>query len=851
MTFKKSAVGEADPELQRMLQEAIGSDFVIERELGRGGMAIVYLAQDVHIGRKVAVKVLPPALTHGHGTGFIDRFKREARTAGTLEHPHIIPIHRVSTEGNLFWYVMKYIDGEGLDSVLRREGPLSVRKTTDILAPVADALDYAHRRAVIHRDIKPGNLLLDSDGKVTITDFGIAKAFLGDTLTISGSILGTPYYMSPEQCAGKALTGSADQYSLAVMAYQMLTGNLPFTGESAVEIIKKHTLDPVTPITVLRPGVPRHVAAAIHRALSKAPDERFATVRQFMRAMEFTSEERTEPLTAADKFEILSKSMRLPRPTGVVLATRPSAIMLRPVERVPLSPIQGKLKALARRLEPMTQRLTPALKRAEIVWTGLSRRTQIVTSASAAAVLLTVPVLAWPTTEMQAAAGAPPTVRLGDSSRPQTTVSLPQSGDSKPSPAGPNSVLTLRIAPGGSAVSVNGTRVTGLVDKLALGPGRHVVAVHKEGYRSWTDTITVTRARPIARSVALVPIPARVSLSTSVPASITVNGKSIANPVTSLEVPAGEIRVQIRVRDDGDAWETDSVLTVQPGAHVQKHFQLASSAVAARRVLPRVVPVALPAQLLSVPAASESLALAEGYSASEVDVLSHECARFVKLFWDVMGYDMDVARLCAASAVLVMKNSTPEHMLNFTRFVRTQDGAIETVERPATVAEWRNEVTGKLLRFHLRGDSMYVVDETPSIPISAPTTRRATRSVSVRQLPEGGTTITVVRVDAFGPAVKTPRDAPPVELPASHGHRIGSCSGTLTFRGDTLRFVPNQGAHAFTIGAPHILSGTVKGGQGSIQFRVGADSERLRVRNWEPVFEAVIVGRRTSRDAPK
>jgi serine/threonine-protein kinase len=257
---------ESDPDLRDKLQDELGSDFQVERELGRGGMAVVFLAMDVHIGRKVAVKVLPPELAYSKATGFVDRFKREARTAGTLEHPNIIPIHRVSTEGKLFWYVMKYVEGESLDHMLKREGQLSLRKSADILAPTADALDYAHKRGVIHRDIKPGNLLLDADGKVTVTDFGIAKAFLGDALTVSGSILGTPYYMSPEQCAGKQLTGAADQYSLAVMAYQMLSGHLPFQGESAVEIIKKHTLDPVPPISVLRPGIPAGTAAAIARS---------------------------------------------------------------------------------------------------------------------------------------------------------------------------------------------------------------------------------------------------------------------------------------------------------------------------------------------------------------------------------------------------------------------------------------------------------------------------------------------------------------------------------------------------------------------------------------------------------
>lgn len=271
-------------ELDRMVRQEVGGEFEIERELGRGGMAVVYLATETHLGRKVAIKVLPPDLTFGAGA--IDRFKREARTAATLDHPNIIPIYRVSPGGRLFWYAMKYLEGHSLSDVLQQERRLSLTKTIAILEPVASALDYAHRRNVIHRDIKPANIMLDDEDRVVITDFGIAKQLTTAGLTASGSAIGTPYYMSPEQCtAVKALSGAADQYSVGVMTYQMLAGALPFEGDSVIEILQKQCSAAPPPLEVLRPGLPGHVYGAIEKALSKKAEQRFPSVKAFVAAL--------------------------------------------------------------------------------------------------------------------------------------------------------------------------------------------------------------------------------------------------------------------------------------------------------------------------------------------------------------------------------------------------------------------------------------------------------------------------------------------------------------------------------------------------------------------------------------
>jgi serine/threonine protein kinase len=791
MTERERFAADVASRLKDQVQQELGGEYIIERELGRGGMAVVFLAQDVQIGRKVAVKVLPPALVHGHGVEFVERFKREARTAGTLEHPNIIPIHRVSNDGKLFWYVMKYIDGEGLDQLLKRESQLSLRATSDILAPVADALDYAHRRGVIHRDIKPGNLLLDSDGKVTITDFGIAKAYLSDSLTVTGSILGTPYYMSPEQCAGKALTGAADQYSLAVMVYQMLSGHLPFTGESAVEIIKKHTLDPVPPITILRPGVPAHVAAAIQRALSKDPEDRFETVRHFLRDLEFASIERTDPLTPAERFATLSKSFRIPRPSGVVLASRVLPARMRPRWKVRMAAI----------LAP----LAPMVRPAQIAWSTLSRRTQIAASTIlAVAVAAGALPAAWPASEVQAASDslATATDSVGPKSRASNGATSLAARDRL---GGPQSVLTLRVRPAGGIVRVDGKRITHGSDRIALGPGTHVVAVERAGYRVWTEEITASGGAPIERYVALTPMPTAASSSTS-PQDPTTEAGSATTRVTNPAAPAGATIATLKT------------------------------------------------PVIAVPTALATQVLAEGYAATEMDVLSPECGRFVTLFWDVIGFEMDAARVCAALAVLnvrdsfpVRNDSIPARMLNFTRFVRTVDGAIEATEKPAVVAEWRNDASGKRIRFHLSGDSIVATDETPSVPIVRATTRKAKRAVSLRQVTEGSATTSVVRIDAFGLAVKTPYDSLPVVATATHNHRIGSCTGTITFGGSVIRYAPDRSSHEFVFRTSELQNGTVRGDRATIRFNGVENTERLTVRGWEPLFEALIVARSAAR----
>jgi len=271
------------PLMEANVRRELERDFRIEGVLGRGGMSIVYLARERDLNRLVAIKVLPLQLTMGPDA--VDRFKREAKIAASLDHPHIVPIYRIGTTPTFMWYSMKWVKGRSLRDVLAETGPMSLDDVVKIVEPVAGALDHAHRRGIVHRDVKPENVLIDESGWVTVCDFGIAKAFGTVPLTQTGGTLGTPAYMSTEQCYGQALDGRSDQYALAILTYECLSGVPPFSGESLGEIVRKHCLELPPPLAERRPELPGEVAEALQRALSKSPGDRFDGVLEFSQAL--------------------------------------------------------------------------------------------------------------------------------------------------------------------------------------------------------------------------------------------------------------------------------------------------------------------------------------------------------------------------------------------------------------------------------------------------------------------------------------------------------------------------------------------------------------------------------------
>jgi serine/threonine protein kinase/uncharacterized protein YjdB len=257
------------------LQATTLGEFEIMTELGRGGMAAVYLARDLALNRRVAIKVMAPGLLHG--PGMVERFRQEAVTVANLQHAHIVSIHAVRQLEDLHFFVMQFVPGRTLEGLLREYGALPIPVVRAWLFQMGSALGYAHRRGVIHRDIKPGNILLNADGEAIVTDFGIAKVAEGPSHTQTGSVVGTPVYMSPEQCYARELTGASDQYSLGVVAYEMLAGKPPFSGASFA-LMRAHTDETPPPIRAVRPDVPPAMEAAVLRMLAKKPEERFATL---------------------------------------------------------------------------------------------------------------------------------------------------------------------------------------------------------------------------------------------------------------------------------------------------------------------------------------------------------------------------------------------------------------------------------------------------------------------------------------------------------------------------------------------------------------------------------------------
>ena len=259
------------------LNAALEGRYAIERELGEGGMATVYLAQDLKHHRKVAVKVLRPELAAAVGA---ERFLREIETMAGLRHPHVLPLYDSGHDHGLLFYVMPFVEGGSLRDHLDRERQLPLDDALRIVSAVADALSYAHGRGVIHRDIKPENILLEN-GHAVVADFGIAHAVSesgGEKLTRTGAVLGTPQYMSPEQANAEVVDPRSDLYSLGCVAYEMLAGAPPFSGPTGFVVIARHALDPVPALRTARPGVPPPVAEAIERALAKTPADRFATM---------------------------------------------------------------------------------------------------------------------------------------------------------------------------------------------------------------------------------------------------------------------------------------------------------------------------------------------------------------------------------------------------------------------------------------------------------------------------------------------------------------------------------------------------------------------------------------------
>jgi serine/threonine-protein kinase len=338
-----------DRPLAQRLKEALGDAYTIEGEIGRGGMGVVFRARDERLQRRVAIKVLPPELAFQKDIR--ERFTREAQTAARLSHPHIVPIHDVGEGSSLVYFVMGYVEGESLGARIKRRGKLPPEEARRIMKETADALSAAHGLSVIHRDIKPDNILLEGTrGRVMVTDFGIAKAVSGTsgaTLTGVGVAIGTPQFMSPEQAAGeREIDGRSDLYSLGVVSYQMLTGELPFNAPTVAGILMKQITEPAPILHTVRSDVPEDLSLAVARCLEKDPENRWPTADALRRALESRTVTGYRPTSTGIRAARNPTTARSggtststrPRPTPTDRGRTARAGGLPPVARPPLAP---------------------------------------------------------------------------------------------------------------------------------------------------------------------------------------------------------------------------------------------------------------------------------------------------------------------------------------------------------------------------------------------------------------------------------------------------------------------------------------------------------------------------------
>src|SRR3954471_3085226 len=273
------------------LRAKLGDRYDIERELGRGGMGAVYLARDRKLGRLIALKVLPEDMA---GTaGIRDRFLRETRTAASFSHPNIVPVYSIEEGEGLLAYAMAYVEGESLAERVKRAGPLTIRETVKLLQDAAYALAYAHGRGVVHRDIKPDNIMIErASGRAMVMDFGISRGIAAapagatQALTRIGEVVGTPEYMSPEQATGDNVDGRSDLYSLGLTAFYALTGRPAITGDTTGKILARQITEQLPPIQSIRTDVPQALADAIDRCVMKDPAERFQTGEELVETLD-------------------------------------------------------------------------------------------------------------------------------------------------------------------------------------------------------------------------------------------------------------------------------------------------------------------------------------------------------------------------------------------------------------------------------------------------------------------------------------------------------------------------------------------------------------------------------------
>ena len=444
-------VEEAD-ELLARVRRVFAGEYEVERELARGGMAIVYRATETALERPIALKVLRPDI--GMSAAAAERFKREAQTVASLDHPNIIPVYRIGQVGGIFHIAMKFVEGRSLDIILETQGALPVPVTLTVLREAARGLSYANARGIVHRDVKGANILIDTDGRVVVSDFGVALRASDITLTAAGTLIGTPAFMSPEQCSGRRAGPQSDQYSLAVVAFQMLAGSTPFHSETLAGIIQHHFFTPPPDLRLARQDIPPELVAVITRALNKDAGKRFGSTSEMLAALEAIPCSQEDERASQRALRDLARGRETPRITTGSLPALPDM----PTLAVPPAHLP----------KPSTRRIASYAAAATLMLAagGLLVSRTMGNSSAAVSALAPPPPPPAPVSVAPAPVSRPVTIATGK--------------------------LRILTSPPSAEILVDGRRVGvgGVVD-FRVPTGERRVRVQAAGYAPWDTIITV------------------------------------------------------------------------------------------------------------------------------------------------------------------------------------------------------------------------------------------------------------------------------------------------------------------------------------------------------------------------
>jgi serine/threonine-protein kinase len=537
--------------------------YKIVRELGRGAMGVVYHAIDPNIGRPVAIKTIyfgdtrkPEEIDRQR-----ERLFREARSAGMLSHPGIVTIYDVEQQGDLAYIAMEYVDGPTLDQVLGEAQPLSPERMFGILAQTAVALDYAHSKGIVHRDIKPANIMLTADGTAKIADFGIAKITAAENLTLTGAIVGTPHYMSPEQVQGQGVDGRSDQFSLAVIAYEMLTGEKPYTGEHLTTVVYKIVAEEPVPPRSLNPSLSTGIENVLRKALSKKPDGRYRNCQEFIDSLE-------KACGATKGWKSMPRGGLLNAPTMADVRApaiaAPASAALPPPRRKGRAEPAATSTAEAGRKSGFPAFLLAVLVAAGLLaligwqaapWLMPGRQPSDTADHTAAAPKVASPVAVVPQAVPPLAPEAAKPSPVGQAlppANPEPTVPKPEQAlpSAKPEQALPSAKseptrlatlpeVSILSSPGGATATLDGNPSLECSTPCSLraAPGRHTLAFTLPGYQIERREFTVGTGPMELTPVALRRAGGTLML-TSVPdgATISVNGKRL-DQLTPAQIP--------------------------------------------------------------------------------------------------------------------------------------------------------------------------------------------------------------------------------------------------------------------------------------------------------------------------